>query len=156
MIGVKLATAALLGLAVTAALAQAPSIEVTRRVESDKAGDVRSGPEPGAPRSVRSGNVTASDIRSTVAPALTTPPMHADPREFLHAARDALAVGRTGEAQVALEQAETRLLTREVSPDRTAGPGDDPIASRIREALEALGHGDRARAMHAVNTALAA
>jgi len=160
MIGVKLATAALLGLTVATTLAQAPPIapsSLDSRARLDSPADARPGFEPGAPQSVRPSNITAGDTRSSIAPALPIPPVpdNAGPREFLRAAHDALAAGHTGEAQAALEQAETRVLSREVSPDQAAVPSDNPMVSRIRDALEALGNGDRARAIQAVDTALA-
>src|SRR5690242_13993731 len=73
------------------------------------------------PQSSQSSNINPGDTRSSIAPRLPTPLAGEDttPRRYLIDARQALALGRTGEAQEALERAETRLLDRPAPPHRT-------------------------------------
>ncbi len=105
------------------------------------------------PVSTRASNIVASDARSPIAPALPSPDLGtaANPRDYVRAAREALASGRTGEAQQSLEMAETRELTRVVSPDAANDPDPDPAVNQIRHALHALGEGDRARALDIID-----
>ncbi len=72
----------------------------------------------GAAVSQHDSNITPSDTRSITAPRLPEPgaPSPSPPAAFLAAARRAVAAGRTGEAQEALERAETRLLDRPAAP----------------------------------------
>ena len=88
-----------------------------------------------------------------VAPALPTPPVgtEAAPHDYLKAARDALTAGRTGEAQQSLEMAETRELTRAVPPEDAARPDPNPAVNQIRDALHALGRGQRERALQIID-----
>jgi hypothetical protein len=92
-----------------------------------------------------------------IAPNLPSPPIeeNAPPRAFLLAARGALAAGRTGEAQQALEMAETRALDRSVPLFQTRAPIHDPLAAKIEDALHALGAGERESAMQAIEQAIA-
>src|SRR5579862_2271701 len=64
----------------------------------------------------RAGNIGPQDTRSEIAPNLPSPSVGQDspPAAYLRAARTALLQGRTGEAQQALEMAETRALDRSV------------------------------------------
>jgi hypothetical protein len=75
---------------------------------------------------------------------------------FLHAARSALATGRSGEAQQALEMAETRLLDRSTPLFQTNDPSSSPLIRQIGEARRALGAGDRAKSMQLLDQAIAA
>jgi hypothetical protein len=99
-------------------------------------------------------NIDKADTRSDIAPRLPAPPVSTDagPRPFLQAAQVALRANRTGEAQEALERAESRSL--DVSDNR-AGGGLSPMGSRISAAREALGRGDVAGASRIVDAALA-
>lgn len=108
------------------------------------------------PRSNRASNITPSDTRSSVAPNLPSPPIgeNASPRAYLIAARGALAAGRTGEAQQSLEMAQTRLLDRSVPLFQTNTPARDPAVDQISAALQALGSGDRARAMQIIDATI--
>jgi hypothetical protein len=153
MMQLKLATAALLGLTAVSALAQAPPVDPAAGVPKAQV----PGYEPGLPVSNKASNITPADTRSAIAPALPRPPVgdNADPRDYLRVARAALSAGKTGEAQVSLEMAETRLLTRETTPDRAAMPSDSPLVTSIRHALTALGNGDNAQAIQVVDLALA-
>ena len=93
--------------------------------------------------------------RSTIAPALPSPnlPDGAKPSDALRAAQGALAAGRSGEAQDALEMAETRMLDRSVALGTTGDPSDPTVSSfprrcrhwrRMTERL-ACSRSDRAR-----------
>ena len=96
-------------------------------------------------------NITPFDAHSVIAPALPAPPVpSADPPSvFLVAARDAVRAGRTGEAQEALERAETRLL------DRTLPSPVAPLADN-RQAVLAMVVARRALAVHDRQGAIAA
>jgi hypothetical protein len=80
---------------------------------------------------------------------------NAPPSAFLHAARDALGAGRVGEAQEALERAETRALDRSVRPSRANTPSGQTLVQQINNARAALGTGDRTATVAAIDTALA-
>ena len=109
------------------------------------------------PTSNRASNITGSDTSSPIAPALPAPdlPPGSSPEAFLHAARTALATGRTGEAQQALEMAETRLLDRSTPLFQTNDPSRNPLIRQIGEARRALGSGDRATSMKLLDEAIA-
>jgi hypothetical protein len=153
MMSVKLVTAALLGLTAVSALAQAPSLDPSAGVPKGQV----PGYEPGLPVSNKASNIVPADTRTAIAPALPQPAVggNADPRDYLRAAHAALVAGKTGEAQASLEMAETRLLTRETTPDQAAMPSASPMVANIRQALTALGNGDNARAIQVVDVALA-
>ena len=142
------------GLSATGALAQAP-------YGMDTATGARPGHEPGVgtslPMSDRASNIVPGDTRSIVAPTLPSPPVGPDAgaRDYLAAARTALAAGRTGEAQQSLEMAETRALDRSVAPSQADMPSRSRFIAQIGEARRALGSGDRAQAMAMIDQALA-
>ena len=66
-----------------------------------------------------------------------------------------MAAGRTGEAQQALEMAETRMLDRSVALGQTNNPSDNPTVRQISQALQALAAHDRATCMQWIQTAIA-
>jgi hypothetical protein len=103
-------------------------------------------------------NITATDTRSTIAPALQAPPVAAEspPIVFLEAARTALNGGRTGETQEALERAEARLLSRAVDPADAATPDTQREVNDIGAARRALAVRDRSGAARAINDAILA
>jgi len=109
------------------------------------------------PASNRASNIVPSDTGSPIAPALPSPDLDpgATPEQFLHAARSALATGRTGEAQQAMEMAETRLLDRSTPLFQTDVPSRSELIARIGEARRALGDHDRARSMELLDQAIA-
>lgn len=82
-------------------------------------------------------------------------PDTAKPSDVLRAAQGALAAGRNGEAQEALEMAETRMLDRSVSLGQTSNPSDNPTVGQISRALQALAAHDRATCMQWIQTAIA-
>lgn len=108
------------------------------------------------PRSDTASNITPGDTRSPVAPSLPGPDLPPDspPSAYLRAARGALATGRTGEVQQALEMAESRMLDRSVALGQTGVPSDNPTVGQITRALQALASNDRASCMSAIETAL--
>lgn len=109
------------------------------------------------PRSNRASNIGGADSRTVIAPNLPSPDLgpNAGPGDYLHAARAALATGHTGEAQQALEMAETRALDRSVPLFQTNTPSTTPLVTRISAALTALGAHDRAATMQAIDDAIA-
>jgi len=133
--------------AIAGAISLAPLAHAQTRYVPDGLGIGRE------PVSSRASNILSEDSGSAIAPALPTPPVGPDagPHDYLRAARHAIASGRTGEAQQSLEMAETRVLTRVVTPDAASAPDPDPAVSQIRDALHALGEGDRARALQIID-----
>jgi hypothetical protein len=143
-----MATAAAFGLAFAApAFAQANSI--------------RPGHEPGVglsePSSTSASNIDRADARSDIAPRLPDPRAGdaASPEQYLHDAQSALDHHKTGEAQEALERAQTRLLDRSVEQGQTSQPIQDPRVASVEQARQALGHGDAKAASRLVGQALA-
>jgi hypothetical protein len=109
------------------------------------------------PYSNRASNIGPGDTRSTIAPNLPSPAVGEDSpvQAYLQAARSALIAGRTGEAQQALEMAETRALDRSVPLFETSTPSRNPLVDQINQALQALGAHDRGRAVQIIDAALA-
>ena len=109
----------------------------------------------GMPLSARASNIVSSDTHSETAPRLPAPDTAgSSPEDFLRAAQRALAAGRTGQAQEALERAETRLLTRSTSAGDASVPDGSPMVKQISEARTALGRRDTAAARQAITTAI--
>ena len=108
-----------------------------------------------APLDLRASNLAPADARSAVAPALPVPAvaLSAPPLSFLEAARRALAGARTGEAQEALERAETRLLDGTAQPG-LAAPSMVPALATTRAARQALAVHDRAGAAREIDAAI--
>ncbi len=109
------------------------------------------------PTSAQASNIVGADTASPIAPALPSPDLGPDasPLQILHAARGALATGRTGEAQEAMEMAETRLLDRSTPLFQTNDPSNSPLIHEIGEARRALGDGDRPTSMRLLDEAIA-
>ena len=101
------------------------------------------------PLSDKAGNILPTENGPPYAARLPEPEVgeNASIPQFLIAARGALAAGRTGEAQEALERAQTRALDRSVPLLHTGDPIRDPLVERIHAVLLALGGGDRMQAM---------
>jgi hypothetical protein len=108
------------------------------------------------PLSDKASNIAPGDTTSAIAPNLPSPPIgeNASVRDYLVAARSALLLGRTGEAQQALEMAETRALDRSVPLFQTNAVDKNPLVGEIGQALQALGGVDRGRAVQIIETAL--
>ncbi|MBN8890886.1 MAG: hypothetical protein ABS99_02690 [Acetobacteraceae bacterium SCN 69-10] len=157
-----LAALALLGLLAVPAMAQTTgSTSAQVPAGTDPATGARPGNVIGSgnslPLSDKASNITPGNTSSTIAPNLPAPPLGdgATPRDYLRSARVSLAAGRTGQAQQALEMAETRLLDRSV-PQGTAGdPNDSQLVRQIAEARRALASGDSAQAIQVIDGALA-
>jgi hypothetical protein len=144
----------------TAAAQPAPQPAAPAPAMPAPAATVRPGHVPGVgpsyPASGHSSNISPDDTRSVIAPRLPDPQAGEDttPRQFLMDARAALVAGRTGEAQEALERAETRLL------DRSTPQGAEGVASRnrrvaeIRNVLATLGAHNRAGAIQLIDQML--
>jgi hypothetical protein len=108
------------------------------------------------PMGTGSSNIDQQDTRSEIAPNLPSPNVgpNASPVDYLRAAQGALAAGRTGEAQEALEQAQTRLLDRSVPYGQTNNPSANPAVAQITQALQALAAGDRAQCMQLIQAVI--
>lgn len=119
------------------------------------------GHEPGVgvsqPASDRASNMAVQHPTDTIAPTLPDPGLGQDgqPYAYLKAAHEALAHGRTGVAQQALEMAETRALDRVVPPDEEIRRSRTDRIADIARARAALGEGDLKRAMSLIEFALA-
>lgn len=147
-----LTSAAVLGLALTAPAFAAtngteyipPPHQLMREGVMNPATGARYGHVPGVgislPTSRHASNITPSDTYSQIAPTLPKPPVNAnagmDP--FLHAARNAVAAGKTGMAQESLERAMTARLNEDVL--RSVYPRNDPVIRQIQAALDDLSH----------------
>jgi hypothetical protein len=109
------------------------------------------------PLSDKPGNITPSDTGSLIAGRLPEPSAGEDATilRYLLSARGALAAGRDGEAQEALERAETRALDRAVPLFQTGTPSGSPMVTRIHNVLLVLGGGDRMEAMRQLEQAIA-
>lgn len=119
-------------------------------------------PPPGAlggkqPQSSAASNTGESNTRTTWSPSLPAPEVNDDapPAVFLDAARRALLANRTGEAQEALERAESRALSRSVKPSKAGQPSRQPLVQQLAGARRLVGDGDRLGAMRLIEQALA-
>ena len=145
----------------TAAALVALSLPSMAQTTQNPVTGARPGNEIGTGASLPAGNttsnVTPGDTKSVIAPNLPSPPVPAGspPRAYLEAAQRALTLGRTGEAQQALEEAETRMLDRSVPPSRADVPDQRPGVRDVTAALQALAAGDRARTQQLITDMLA-
>ena len=115
--------------------------------------------EPGTgqsgPPSDAAANIEGGNTRSPIAPHLPSPGVDGDgPEAFLRAADQALAAHRTGEAQQALEMAETRLLDRSTAMDASGRPDQNPRVMQVNAALRALGRHDYGSAHASIEAAM--
>ena len=145
----------------TIAAAQVPPVQVPPAQSlgaqpSPEPNQAEMGRQGSQPSSDRASNTGADMNAPQIAPALPLPPVdeNASSEELLHVARSAIARGRTGEAQEAMERAQTRLLDRSVPLFKTNQPSTHPAIPLISEALHALGAGDRAAAMAYLDKAI--
>jgi hypothetical protein len=144
-----------LALAVTAALAQSAPPGTNPETGARPGNEIGTGNS--LPLSDRASNIGPGDTPSTIAPRLPSPDVGpgADPRQLLQAARGALAANRSGQAQEALERAETRLLDRVVDPSQIRVADTSPVVEDIRAARMALGAGERSKSAQMIDAALA-
>jgi hypothetical protein len=93
----------------------------------------------------------------TPIPALPEPnlPLGSRVSDYLRAAQGAIAANHLGEAQSALEMAQTRILDRSVPLGQTDVPSVDPLTGQISQARQALAANDRAACLQVIQTALA-
>lgn len=108
------------------------------------------------PMSTVPANNNPQDTHTTWSPSLPPPPVDDDapPAAFLDAARRAIAANRTGEAQEALERAESRALDRAVKPSAAGTPSGQPLVKQIAHARQLLSAGDRAGAVKVIEKAM--
>jgi hypothetical protein len=95
---------------------------------------------------------------SAPGPAAATPsPAAAGEAEgFLRQARESLSAGRVAQARENLEQAETRILTRSVMPERAGTPASSGAIAEIGAARDALNRRDRTEVNRRIDQAMAA
>jgi hypothetical protein len=108
------------------------------------------------PRSPVAANITAADTKSTIAPTPPEPSVGADAgvSALLSSANQSLATGQTGQANEALEQAETQVLQRSVLQTQTDYTSTDPLVAQIDQARQAIGNHDNADATRIINQIL--
>jgi hypothetical protein len=152
MVIMKLAAAGLFGMVAVSALAQTPSMDMSPGVRAG----LDHGERDSLPRSNQASNILSANTSGTTAPTLPASALSLDAssRDYLQAARVSLAAGHTGAAQQSLEMAETRALGGSDSPDQAKQPSGNAQVTEIRDALHALGNGDRTRAIQIIDTAL--
>jgi hypothetical protein len=93
---------------------------------------------------------------STIAPSLPAPNAGPDAnvQELLTAANQALVTHQTGAAEEAMEQAETRILTRAVPQSMANQASMNPVVNQIEQARQMLGAHDIAGAEQIINQIL--
>lgn len=164
MRSLTLSATILAGLLATPVLAQT-SVPITPQgvpPGANPATGARPGNEIGTGMSMPMGNtasnITPQNTRSTIAPNLPSPAIGANANavDYLRAAQRALQTGRTGEAQQALEMAQTRLLDRSVAQGQTDNASDNPAVTQVSNALKALAARDRMSAMQLIDSAIPA
>jgi hypothetical protein len=143
-------------LALCAAVALAlPAIAAAQQQPSDGA---RPGNEISTgmslPRSDKASNLNRETTQSELAPNLPSPPAGDDIQTLLLDARRALKAGQTGEAQEALERAETRALDRSVAYGTERVVDHGPLVTATGEARAALAANDLAGAIRIIDSAL--
>jgi hypothetical protein len=141
-----MAAVALAGMTALPALAE---VQVTNP-------DARQVRETGNRKTIRPGTIVAVSSQVTIASGLPLPRIgdKAQTSDYLKCAYAALAVGREGLARQSLEMAETRALGGPMLKGVSTVPGDMPKIARIRDALRALGAGDRGQAIQFVKIAM--
>ncbi len=108
------------------------------------------------PRSDRAGNLDAATTHSELAPNLPAPPASDDLQTLLLDARASLLAGRTGQAQEALERAETRALDRSVVRGSERVPASGLLVTQVSQALQALAAGQTEAAVRLIDAAVPA
>jgi hypothetical protein len=107
-------------------------------------------------RSRGASNISEADTHGEVAPKLPSPDVGKDgsAKDYLKAADKALSRHRTGEAQQALEMAETRALESGGVTSNPDSPVSNPMVSKIDDALKALGNKDMQGTRSAIHEAM--
>jgi len=106
------------------------------------------------PRSDTASNINEQTTRSPLAPSLPSPPAGDDIQTLLLDARQSLEAGRTGQAQEALERAETRALDRSVPAGTERDPATGPVVRAAVSARQALAAGNIEAAIRIITEAL--
>lgn len=146
MRSVVLSFTALVGLGLVPALALAAPMQNGAMQPGPMQGTEVQGELPAPPQHVRTvdhpTNLTSSDTHSRISPALPQPDVgpNATATQYLHAARRAIENHRLGQAQAALENAETYLLNRSVPQGQVNQQDENPAVHNIQQALDALGN----------------
>ncbi len=145
-----LVSAAAFGLAIAA-----PAFAQMNPVTGARPGNIP-GTNDSLPLSNNASNIGNTDTQSPIAPRLPTPPVPdgASPQQYLAAAKRALEAHRTGEAQQALEMAETRALDRSTAPSAANIPDSNPLIGQITKALDALAQKDYRTTNQMIDTAM--
>jgi hypothetical protein len=109
------------------------------------------------PASSTASNIDPGDTHSDIAPHFQSPDVgpNAGPVGYLKAAEKALDHHHTGEAEQALEMAETRLLDRSTPVGTADQPDQNGMVQKVSMARQALGHHDIKGARKAIALALA-
>jgi hypothetical protein len=109
------------------------------------------------PASATASNIGPADTHSDIAPHFKSPDVaqNAGPVGYLKAAQKALDQHRTGEAEQALEMAETRLLDRSTPVGTADQPDQNVMVQKVSMARQALGQNDIKGARKAIDLALA-
>lgn len=109
--------------------------------------------QPSEPKSTQAGNILngSNDVANQLPTSKTASTTVSG---ILAAAVSALKAHHTGEAQEALEQAETLALDRTVAQSGANMPSNDPLIIDISEARNALGKKDIQRALRDTQAAL--
>jgi hypothetical protein len=146
-----LLSAAMLGLAAAPAFAQ----NATQNANGARPGNIP-GTNNSLPLGTTASNIVSSDTRSDIAPHLPTPRVGDDGTvvQYLRDAQTSLNARRTGEAQQALEMAETRALDRSTPVSAASTPDQNPVVKQISQALESLGRRDMAATNNAISQAM--
>ena len=123
---------------------------------------VRPGHVPGVgdsePSSTQASNINGANTRSVIAPRLPAPSAgaNASPQQLLGVAQNALRRGKTGEAQEALERAETRALDRSTAQGNESTPAQGPLVQAIGQARRSLANHDVAQTQRDIQAAMSA
>jgi len=155
----------LMATALAAMAAAPPALAQSEGTTPPGTGSMSTGTQPGAAggmsqpkhhyhKHVTGGTETGGP--AVLAPRLPAPHVgaHATPEEYLRAAQSALARHHTGEAQQALEMAETRLLSRSTPVDAARQPDQNQAVQQVGQARQVLGQGDLKGASAAIESAL--
>src|SRR5271168_233025 len=116
--------------------------------------DASGGNEPTSAVPTNTGPANTHTLWSPKLPAPAVDP-NAPPAAYVKAAQGAIAAGRLGEAQEAIERAESRALDRSVRPSRAGEPSRQLLVQQLSQARQALAAGNKAGAMNLLAQALA-
>ncbi len=147
----KQARRAILALSVLAAPALAQSVQPGE--DGARPGNVI-GTGMSLPRSDTASNLDSRTTRSELAPNLPAPPAGDDIQTLLLDARRSLKSGQTGEAQEALERAETRALDRSVPAGMQREADGSALVRATADARAALAANDTQGAIRIIDAAL--